>query len=272
MRSLSEDFIITERLTFREFFALTHPLFLPVGPAAAAGEETEAVVVSEVCFLWAVCILLQLRHEHTTAAHFLVAVTGCRGSGCSTVATALTAVCNELTTMSGLANSGLPRILVKQVPESALVLLRELMSLGMATSVVVTAELPDMGGLAFTAITRSLRSSVTDPLRQPINVVLTKVDERLSFPATKDGSVGSRESQVAELVRAAVRAVSSAAAQSCKERLAPVPVSLCPSLSSVGAALRRAQSDVPEESVAAELLRQSIERLRDLVLRDLENA
>lgn len=266
---LSQDFVVTEAFSFDDFFRLTRALFLPTAALSSTREGLLAALMPEVAFLWATCAVTQLRRQYTSAAHHVVAVTGCRGSGCSTLATALAAVCAELATVQAGDGGRMPSILVKLVPEEALPFLNDLLSTGLATTVVIAAELADFGGLALSAITRSIHSSVVDTERQALHMVLTKTDERLSLPVVEGGAM-PRAAQTEHLARAGLTAATAAAAASSPWKVVPVPVSLAPSLGSVRGALLEVRSPVREEELAAELLQQSIERLRDLVLCDLD--
>ncbi|CCW68221.1 unnamed protein product [Phytomonas sp. Hart1] len=160
----------TETLSFEKFYELFYPLFL-ASDSLLGG--IEAKIVCEVAHLWGICLFLELRYVQTLI--HVVAVTGCHGSGRSTIINTL---------LSTLRNSkeapNCKEVVLRQIDEDELELLQQIMRLGIPTTVFVVGELSDFTGTIFSSIVCTVRSSAKDHGQQKVHLVVSKVDEHLS--------------------------------------------------------------------------------------------
>lgn len=154
---------ISDCMSFEKFYDRTVGLFLPCDGDGVA---------QDVIFLWAVVLVAELRIIYLTTR--FVAVTGCRGSGCSTIATALV----EHLTVGRRDYRDTQVVCV--VPEQELSRLQSALRLGMCITTLVVGELPDFIGSTISALAKALRSRQTDEANQPVHLVMSKVDEHMA--------------------------------------------------------------------------------------------
>ncbi|CCW65048.1 unnamed protein product [Phytomonas sp. EM1] len=196
---------ITDTLSFEKFYELLCPLFLPY---CSLSGDIEAKMVREVSQLWSICLLLELRCVQ--ALIHVAAVTGCHGSGRSTIINTL---------FSTLLDSRVVRsnkeVVLRQIDGDELELMQQVLGLGMSTTVFIVGELSDFSGTEFSSIVHTVQSSVKDYGRQKVQLVVSKVDEHLQhYGAIMQSELLSlnncKEAEIFEAARHALDAMASA--------------------------------------------------------------
>lgn len=251
---------VCEAIPFEAFYELVYPLFLP---SAGSTAQVEHEVVTGVVSMWVACVVYELRCAYCFA-HY-VAVIGCRGSGCSTVASAVEGLCAEHS-LRYIHTARSRQFVVRTVPEGEYHRLRHLLRLGLSVTVLVVGEVDDIAQDALKAMIRRARADVAAAdhalFRRRAQLLLSKADEHLDFAELAEET----PEEVSCLSEAVLQSISARARDGCGDDL--MAISLAPSEHCVRASHFSETVDV--EQFTAALQQTSLRLLWDVLKADAE--
>ncbi|ORC89102.1 Trypanosoma vivax [Trypanosoma theileri] len=242
-------------MSFEAFYQQVHPLFLASIPAS---ENAAIEILLESAALWTVCLIFHLRSSYLFM--HLVAVTGCPGSGCTTI-------CNTIAHLSAeekytfKLSERLRNVVIRRTAEYELDDLKEVLILGLSATVIVVGEFADIKGLGYKATWSSIERSLRNNKKQQILTFLSKVDELVVQCSQRDISVG--KDPVCTLCEKAVALATKLAGTDAPKEL--VAVSFAPSVSFLKASVFLQESGISADEFARKLLDVSLSKVRGIL-------
>ncbi|EKF26818.1 hypothetical protein MOQ_009475 [Trypanosoma cruzi marinkellei] len=245
-------------MEFEKFYQLVHPLFIVSTPTL---ENAAILIILESAALWAVCLVFHLRCSYLFT--HLIAVTGCAGSGCTTM-------CNAITRL-GLeqdyrlrGSQRVRNVLIRRAAEYELDDLKEALLLGFGVTVIVVGEFADIKGMGYKAIWSSIRRSLRSADRQRIYTFLSKADELVGLCGS---NVAGGDVDSVKVLRDT--AVTSARAGSAEGDVPQdlVAVSFAPSIAFLKTSVFVLQSGISAEDFAEKLLTASLGEVQTILSR-----
>ncbi|KEG12317.1 Trypanosoma vivax [Trypanosoma grayi] len=250
-----------QSMSFETFYQHVHPLFLASVPAI---ESAASDILLESAALWAVCLIFHLRCCYLFT--HIVAVTGCPGSGCSTM-------CNTITRLSAEHNyrfkwsQRVRSVVIRRAAECELDDLKEVLLLGLSVTVIVVGEFADIKGFGYKATWSSIKRSMRSAKNQRLVAFLSKVDELVEQCSSSNASLvdGDAVRILCDTAESAAVAPSVTGGADMPKRI--IAVSFAPSLSFLKSSSFVRQSGLSAEEFAEKLLTKSSLEVRRILLR-----
>lgn len=191
LRSIKVTDQLLATVTFQSFYNS----FLPVLQKRA---NSPVEWLLDAAALWSCCISFQLRVSYLFSK--LVIVSGVRGSGSSSILRELSEAVREIDTMLDNSNREIPFVIRRTTRIDHV---RDVLQLGLAASVLVVGELPDLESRKLPGLFRQVQSGVVNPQTQRVFPVVSKMDECIGLGAqlAKGGSVDDAYAKAKQLLQ-----------------------------------------------------------------------